>query len=233
MVGVALQLLAQMAHVDIHGTIVAHLGMIAPHRFQNLIAGYRAVRAGDQIAQQPEFGGRQVDDLAGAEHLQQFQVEGHIVEHDLFVAAALRQFPVGAAQQGAHPRQQFAELVRLYHVVVRAQLEAEHLVHLFVARREHQNRLPKALLAKPAAQIEAVGIGQPNVENDQMRRLLGDQLVASAAILSPQHDVTFLLQGETEPLGYRRVIFDQGDTLFTGPKISASKGCLTHSGCPR
>src|SRR6185369_5855130 len=60
-----------------------------------------------------------------------------------------------ATQDGLDSRHQFEEAERLRHVVVRARLEAEHLVYLLPARGEHDDGRVVARGAKLAANVEA------------------------------------------------------------------------------
>ena len=75
-----------------------------------------------------------------------------------------------APQQRAHARHQLADAERLGQVVVGAAVEAEHLVGLLAAGREHQDRRVGVRRVAPdgAAQREAVEPGQHQVEDDQV-----------------------------------------------------------------
>ncbi len=72
-----------------------------------------------------------------------------------------------AARDGVDPGDQLAEAERLDHVVVGAELEADHLVDLLPARRDHDDRHVRAL-AQPAADRVAVRVGQAQVEEDDV-----------------------------------------------------------------
>ena len=76
----------------------------------------------------------------------------------------------GAAQHRAHARQQLGDRKRLGDVVVGAQLEAEHLVGLGRARRQHHDRRRDRPRAQLAAHVEAVLLRQHHVEDHQVRR---------------------------------------------------------------
>ena len=87
-----------------------------------------------------------------------------------------------AAQDGAQAGLQFARLEWLGEIVVGAQFEADHAVHRLAARRQHQDR-DVAAAAQPAAEIEAVGVGQHEVEDDRVESLalqLGFAVAAGA-----------------------------------------------------
>ena len=59
---------------------------------------------------------------------------------------------LGAAQDRAQPRQQFARLKRLRQIVVGAQFKTDDPVHRVPARREHEDR-------RPAARTDATATG--------------------------------------------------------------------------
>ena len=63
------------------------------------------------------------------------------------------------------------EAERLHEVVVAAEGEAAHLVVGGVARGEEEDRRLHAVVAQPAAHLEAVEVGHHHVEDDQVGRL--------------------------------------------------------------
>ena len=75
-----------------------------------------------------------------------------------------------AAKNRLHAGDELARVERLRQVVVGADLEADDLVDVLVARGEHQDRHLGAA-AQTAADLDPVDVGQHQVEDDQ-RRLL-------------------------------------------------------------
>ena len=71
------------------------------------------------------------------------------------------------AQRHAHARQQLAHAEGLGHVVVGAGVERGDLVALLAARGEHDDR-HLAPLPQPADHLQAVHIGQAQVQNDDV-----------------------------------------------------------------
>ena len=72
------------------------------------------------------------------------------------------------AQLGADTGQQDRELERLGHVVVGAGVEPEDGIGVAVMTGEHQNRAFDALLAHQPAQLAAVRIGEPDVQDHEV-----------------------------------------------------------------
>ena len=75
------------------------------------------------------------------------------------------------AQHGLHAADELGDAERLGDVVVGAGLEADDLVELGVLRREHQD-VRVAERAHAAADLDAVDVGQADVEDDQVERRL-------------------------------------------------------------
>ena len=97
--------------------------------------------------------------------------------------------PAGAAQQRAQPRAELLERERLDEVVVGAGVEPLHAVRDRVARGEHQHRRAVAGGAQPAADLEPVGLGHQDVEDDRVRRLVGERVERLAAVGGELHPV--------------------------------------------
>ncbi len=105
----------------------------------------------DLHARPPDGVGGEVElDLAGAQ--------------DRLVAVGPR-----AAQHRMQARDELARAERLRHVVVRAGLERAHLLLLLADRREHDDR-HGAPLAQAARDLDAVAVGQHEVEDRRVRR---------------------------------------------------------------
>ena len=78
---------------------------------------------------------------------------------------------VRAPQERLDPAHQLAQPERLGQVVVGAELEADDLVDLVVARRQDEDRHLGAGRAEAAEDLEAVHAGQADVEHDEVRGL--------------------------------------------------------------
>ena len=142
----------------------------AVERVEELGAGEDPAGPGGHRRQQPEFGRGEVDDRAG--HLGPHP--GH-VEDDVAGVDRLGRLgrAVRAAEDGADAGDELARAERLGQVVVGAELEAEQLVELVVAGREHDDRDGR-VAAQLAGDVEAVEAGQAEVEDDEVGASLAD-----------------------------------------------------------
>ena len=141
-----------------------------PDLLQQVVAGLNPAPAPRQHRQQSKLRGRDVDTLATDED----PVAGHIDG----------QFPKGKEipfdgrglltfEAAPNPQHQLAGTERLDDVVIRAQLEPKHPVHLRPSGGNHDHRDPfrDRVAAKPLADLEPVQIGQHEVEKHQIRPL--------------------------------------------------------------
>src|SRR5262249_23114563 len=117
-----------------------------------------------------ELAQRESELLTVEEHLVRVEVEPKppALEDLVGLSGLLR---VAATEDGAHPGDELARAERLGHVVVGAELEPEHPVHLPGPCGEHHDRESARRLgsAEPAADLEAVDAGQHEIEYDQGR----------------------------------------------------------------
>src|SRR5215207_1647351 len=132
--GVA-ELLAHLCdvHVDRAGVAVP---VVTPHAVEDLLAGQREAGALGEVAQQVELLRRELDGLARDAHLAPAGVDRHRTQlHDLGRGAA-----VDAPQHRFHPGDELGGRERLRHVVVAAELQAEHPIDFAVAGGEEDDR---------------------------------------------------------------------------------------------
>ena len=140
------------------------------------------------------------------------EVDDEVVVADLAAARGVREVPVGAPQQRLDAAHQLAQPERLGQVVVGAQLEADDLVHLLVARGEHEHGRLGAGGAQPAEGLEAVDAGQPDVEHDEVRgELAGDGRAPSSPLRREGHLVALLLEGVLDAARDGVLVLDDQD----------------------
>ncbi len=75
------------------------------------------------------------------------------------------------AQRRPNAGQELVHAERLGHVIVGAEIERLHLAGLVAAARQHHDRHALVAGADGAQQVVALGIGQAEIEDDQIGRL--------------------------------------------------------------
>src|SRR5262249_13303423 len=98
-------------------------------------------------------------------------------EHRL-LALALQ----GVAERGADAGEQLVHAEGFGHVIVGAQIERGDLRALATPDREHDDGHPRAL-PDLADEIEAVGIGQTKMEDDEIRRLGAERWAGGGGVV--------------------------------------------------
>ena len=184
---------------------------VAPDALEQLVAREHEPAVVEQLPEQVELLRRELD-LAVADH----RLAAAGVDHEVAVAnlLALVAAALGrrAAQHALHPRHELARVERLRQVVVGADLETDDLVHVLVARGQHQDRDVRAL-AHAAADLEPVHVRQVEVEHDEGGRLRGDRIEGGAAGADGLHVVAGVLQIEGDERRDRRLVLDDQDRL--------------------
>ena len=142
-----------------------------------------AARVEHEVAQQPELGRRQLDELAAAADLVGVLVEGEIGEREDRVH---RRRP-GAAKYGADPRGQFLQTERLRYVVVAADGEPGDFVLRGVPRGQEDHRDAVLVPAEPADDLETVDVGQQHVQDDQVEGMIPGQAQRIRPVLRRGH----------------------------------------------
>ena len=142
---------------------------VAPDALEQLIARQHDPAVVQQLPQQVELLRRKPDLLVDHVHLSLSCVDRQVAMPDL-VRLALAALRRGAPENALHAGHELTRVEGLRHVVVGADLEPDDLVDVLVARREHEDRDVRRL-ADAAAELDAVAVGQVQVENDERRRV--------------------------------------------------------------
>ena len=139
------------------------------------------------------------------------EVDQEVAVPDDPAAHRVRQVAIRPAEEGLDPAHQLAQAERLRQVVVGAELEADHLVDLVVAGGEDEDRHLGAGRPDAAQDLEAVDAGEPDVEDDQVGRLVGRDVEALLARARDGDLVAFLLERVLDPARDRVLVFDDED----------------------
>src|SRR5207245_4347914 len=110
---------------------------------------------------------RQADLIRGAKHAATVEVDGEIADPELSGLGGVR--VEDAAERDANPRQELLGAEGLGHVVIRPLVEGRDLVDLGAPGRQNDDRHER-LPADAPTDLAPVDVGQPEVEDDQVRR---------------------------------------------------------------
>ena len=139
-------------------------GMRSPDGLQDGAVREHAAGMLRQEHQQLELLRRQPDLLVAAADRVPVAIDDEIAAHD---RAGARRRRFDPPQRHADARQQLLGAERLRHVVVGAGVERADLVGLRAARREHDDRRRAAVSQQPA-HLDAVHVGQAQVQDDEI-----------------------------------------------------------------
>src|SRR5919201_4295647 len=123
---ILLELLAQMAHVDVDGARLAVVGA-APERLEQHLPRVDPARVRRHRAQDLELDVRELHRLVSDAHRPLADVDHEPVRRDHLLVRRGRARRGGAAEERAYPAAELADRERLRDVVVGAELEADHL----------------------------------------------------------------------------------------------------------
>jgi hypothetical protein len=217
---VVLDLVAEMADVDVDRLLVLVEGLVVAQELEELAPGVDPTGARGEVAQDLELGRGQADPPIATLDAAPLEVDDEVAVADDPPARGVTEVAVRPPEQGLDPTHQLAQPERLRQVVVRAELEPDHLVDLVVARRQHQHRCLRAGCPEPAQDLEPVHARQPDVEHDEVRRLVGREVEPFLAALRDRHLVALLLQGVLDPAGDRELVLDDQDRgTHGGPTV--------------
>src|SRR5215469_5852279 len=209
------ELAPQVAHVRLE-----HLGLPrvlpAPHVLQELLAGEHEPLVAHQVGEQPELGRRQLDggarpaDRPGL--LVQFQIAGperaRAVCPGAGSGAVGGALAGGATQDRADPGHERLDGERLGDVVVAAEGQPGDGVRRGVAGREEDDRDVVGLRAEPPAYLEAVDVGEHDVQDDQVGLIAGGALQRLLAARPGGHDAAMELEGYLDELADVPLVID-------------------------
>jgi len=202
------ELAAHLPDVDVDRARVAG-ERVAPDPLEELVAREHDAAVVEQLPEEVEL-------LRGELHLD--TVDGHFaasgiddqVAVDDPLALGLAPLRRDAAKDRLHPRDELPGIERLRHVVVGADLEPDDLVDVLVARGQHQDRDVGALAQAPA-DLDAVDVGQHQVEDDQRRLLRLGCGQCVRAVLGRAHLEARVLEVERHEGSDRLLVLDDED----------------------
>ncbi len=210
--GIGFDLLTQAKDVDVDRA-VGYGAVVAPDRVEQLFPAENYTGARHQKFKETEFGGG--------------ELKVGIVELD--AAGSAIQFEVASledlggrlvcAEVNLYAGDEFADKERLNDVVVCAEFEAEDSICFTGAGSEENNGDADQfwMAADSFADVEAIGIGKHDVEQDQVRLFAAAEVNGTPAGLGTHQSESFFLQVVLEEGEQVGVIFDQNDFLHVVP----------------
>ena len=150
-------------HID--RLLVLVQGFIVAQELEQLRAGVDTTRTARQMAQDLELGRSKADPALATLNASSLEVDEQVMVADYPAARGVGQIAIRPSQQRLDPAHELAQPEGLRQVVVGSQLQADHLVDLVAARRQHQDRSLGAGRAQAPEHLEAIDAGQPDVED--------------------------------------------------------------------
>src|SRR5918998_4385187 len=199
--GVALDLLAEVADVDVHRALVAEL--VAPHPPEQRAARENPARARGEGHEELELGVGEIHLLApyGDPAAGEVDAEPIVVE----LVGALARRDGGPAHDRPHARDQLTHCERLGDVVVCPQLQPHDPVYLVVLGRQHDDG-HVALGADPTADLRAIELWEHDVEDDEVRLVGLEGLEGLLTVAHRFNLETLPLEGVRQHLLERRFV---------------------------
>src|SRR5207247_1299696 len=165
------ELVAEMRQVDAHV-----VGLVGVRRSPDVT---KQLRVGDDLARVPNerrqelvLDRRQAHLPVAHEHLPTQEIQPELPDLERRVVALVRGAR-GVAERDPDPCEELARAEGLADVVVGAHVEGRHLVALLTARGQDDDR-DVSPLAQPADHVDAVDVGQPEIDDDDVRLARAD-----------------------------------------------------------
>ena len=114
-----------------------------------------------------------------------------------------------AADERAKSHHDLLDAEGFHHIVVRAGLEPLDLLRPAVARSQDEDRQIAARGAPVAQDGQPVALGEPEIEHRRVVEFGGAEMAAILAIARDVDREMLRAQGSREPVGDRRIVFDQ------------------------
>ena len=121
-------------------------------------------------------------------------------------------FSVGAQVRSkifSQPRQQLFHLKRFGTAIVTAAVQTENTVGQGIARGQNENRNRLALIAPGLQKIDAIAVGQAQIEHERIKFRCGNRGIRFVRKLKPVHCEVRFFQHFTNCLARFLIIFDK------------------------
>ena len=142
----------------------------------------------------------------------------------------VREVPVRTTEKCLDAAHQLAQAERLGQVIVRTQLQADHLVDLIVPGRQEEDGRLGARRPQAAQDLEPIHPRQSHVQDDQIGRLLRGELQALLATPRDPDVVPLLLERVLDSPSDRELVLDDEDRGVHGRELYIRDGLLPSRG---
>ena len=149
--------------------------------------------------------------MPGPRHLVGVLVELEVGEPEDALVLGLR---AGPAEDGVHPGDQLDQREGLRDVVVATDGEPGDLVLKRVTGGEEEHRDPEPVVAQAPGDLEAVEVGEHDVEHDQVGRPFLGRLEGAAAVGGLLDVEPLIAQRGRDRVDDRRFVVDDQDALL-------------------
>src|SRR5438132_2353058 len=206
-----LDLPADVLHVRVDGALV-RLERDAADRLEQLGAREDAAGLGGKRGEELELRRRELDGPAGDGRLEAWHVEDEVAGGYEF---GLRGRPLGAPEHRTDPGDELLRAEGLGEVVVRAELQADELVGLLAAAREHDDG-DRRLATDRAGDVEAIDLGKPEIEHHEIGPRRAEDGERGPPVVRDLHAEARVLEVVARELDDLRLVVDDEDPLHGG-----------------
>jgi hypothetical protein len=161
----------------------------------------------DEEVEEGVFLGGELEGFAAVEDFVGAGVHAQVAPEAIAFAAHLG----AASEQGADAGHEFLEVEGFDHVVVGAGVEAIDFVGDGVAGGEHQDWCGELAAAQAATEVDAVDLGEGDVEDEEVVLGGGHAVPADFAVLGEIDGVLAIAQGFVEHFGEVDIVFYDKD----------------------
>ncbi len=188
----------------------------APHPLEEDIAGEHHARLPRECGEEVELTRAKPEAALADVGLAAPRIDPQLADLEGSIAADRG---VGAPEDSLHPRHQGSRIEGLRDVVVRAELEPDDRIDVVGPCGQHQDR---GLAAAPnlAADLEAVDLGEHEVQHDEVGIVPGMQGKRLLAIGRGDHAEALLLEVQPDEVDDVPLVVDHEDR-FHGPEDTA------------
>src|SRR5262245_8577753 len=205
------ELRAKPRHVDVNRAGLDE-AVLPPDEVEELLSAEHSTRRAGQSRQELELLPRELHDAAAHLDLEAVAVDLEVPDLEIVLGLA-RAGHLTAPEHRPHPGEQLPRRERLGHVIVGSHLEAQDLIALLRATREHDHGdVPRLrILLQAPADFPAVELGDHDVEKDQLGSHLAHLLERVGAIAGQPDVIALLGQVVANQLCHVLLVLDHQD----------------------